>query len=66
MPQYWQRLVVRPGDTGLAQTRMTRETSWAYKLAHDLEYVADRSPYLYLRVCAATRPANRLEPAPRA
>ena len=33
---------------------MTRETSWAEKLAHDLEYIADRSPLLYLRVCFAT------------
>ena len=40
--------------TGFAQLRMTRETSWAEKLAHDLEYVADRSVRLYLRVCAAT------------
>jgi lipopolysaccharide/colanic/teichoic acid biosynthesis glycosyltransferase len=54
IPQYWQRLVVRPGITGFAQLRMTRETSWAEKLAHDLEYIADRSLPLYLRVCWAT------------
>ena len=54
IPQYWQRLVVRPGLTGLAQLRMTRETSWAEKLAHDLEYIADRSVSLYLRVILAT------------
>jgi lipopolysaccharide/colanic/teichoic acid biosynthesis glycosyltransferase len=54
IPQYWQRLVVEPGMTGFAQLRMTRETSWAEKLAHDLEYVADRSVGLYLRVVAAT------------
>ena len=54
IPQYWQRLVVEPGLTGFAQLRMTRETSWAEKLAHDLEYVADRSVHLYLRVCLAT------------
>ena len=54
IPQYWQRLVVEPGMTGFAQLRMTRETSWAEKLAHDLEYVADRSVHLYLRVCVAT------------
>jgi lipopolysaccharide/colanic/teichoic acid biosynthesis glycosyltransferase len=54
IPQYWQRLVVKPGITGFAQLRMTRETSWAEKLAHDLEYIADRSVHLYLRVCAAT------------
>ncbi len=54
IPQYWQRLVVRPGLTGFAQTRMGREPSWAEKLAHDLEYVADRSVGLYLRVVLTT------------
>jgi lipopolysaccharide/colanic/teichoic acid biosynthesis glycosyltransferase len=54
IPQYWQRLVVRPGLTGFAQTRMGREEAWAEKLAHDLEYIADRSVGLYLRVVAAT------------
>jgi lipopolysaccharide/colanic/teichoic acid biosynthesis glycosyltransferase len=54
IPQYWQRLVVRPGLTGLAQTRMGREEAWAEKLAHDLEYIADRSAGLYLRVVVAT------------
>jgi lipopolysaccharide/colanic/teichoic acid biosynthesis glycosyltransferase len=54
IPQYWQRLVVRPGMTGFAQMRMTRTTSWAEKLAHDLEYIADRSVRLYLRVVTDT------------
>jgi lipopolysaccharide/colanic/teichoic acid biosynthesis glycosyltransferase len=54
IPQYWQRLVVRPGVTGFAQTRITREEAWGYKLAHDLEYIADRSVRLYLAVLAAT------------
>jgi lipopolysaccharide/colanic/teichoic acid biosynthesis glycosyltransferase len=54
IPQYWQRLVVRPGLTGFAQMRMTREESWEEKLAHDLEYIADRSAGLYLRLVAAT------------
>lgn len=54
IPQYWQRLVVRPGVTGFAQTRMTREESWADKLAHDMEYIADRSVSLYLSVLLAT------------
>jgi lipopolysaccharide/colanic/teichoic acid biosynthesis glycosyltransferase len=54
IPQYWQRLVVRPGLTGFAQTRMGREEAWAEKLAHDLEYIADRSVGLYLRVVTAT------------
>jgi lipopolysaccharide/colanic/teichoic acid biosynthesis glycosyltransferase len=54
VPQYWQRLVVRPGVTGFAQTRITREDSWEDKLIHDLEYIADRSISLYLRVLGAT------------
>ena len=65
IPEYWQRLVVRPGITGLAQLRLTREMTWAEKLAHDLEYIADRSVRLYLSVITTTvwlivfRPANR-------
>src|SRR3954454_21403177 len=54
IPQYWQRLVVRPGMTGFAQMRVTREHSWSEKLAHDLEYIADRSVHLYARVLAET------------
>jgi lipopolysaccharide/colanic/teichoic acid biosynthesis glycosyltransferase len=65
IPQYWQRLVVRPGVTGLAQLRLTREMTWAEKLAHDMEYIADRSAGLYMSVITTTawlvvmRPANR-------
>jgi lipopolysaccharide/colanic/teichoic acid biosynthesis glycosyltransferase len=65
IPDYWQRLVVRPGVTGLAQLRLDREITWEEKLAHDLEYIADRSLGLYLSVIATTawlivvRPANR-------
>ena len=54
IPQYWQRLVVRPGVTGLAQLRLTREMTWGEKLSHDLEYIADRSLRLYLSVLATT------------
>jgi lipopolysaccharide/colanic/teichoic acid biosynthesis glycosyltransferase len=54
IPAYWQRLVVRPGLTGFAQVRKGYETSWADKLAHDLEYIADRSVRLYLRTLVAT------------
>jgi lipopolysaccharide/colanic/teichoic acid biosynthesis glycosyltransferase len=62
IPQYWQRLVVRPGLTGLAQLRIHRDTTWAEKLAHDLEYLADRSARLYLRsvVATARRILNRI------
>jgi lipopolysaccharide/colanic/teichoic acid biosynthesis glycosyltransferase len=54
IPAYWQRLVVRPGLTGFAQVRRGYETSMAEKLAHDLEWIADRSVRLYLRTLLAT------------
>ena len=54
LPAYWQRLVVRPGLTGFAQVRRGYETSMAEKLAHDLEWIADRSVRLYLRTLAVT------------
>jgi len=54
LPAYWQRLVVRPGLTGFAQVRRGYETSMAEKLAHDLEWIADRSVRLYLRTLIVT------------
>jgi len=54
LPAYWQRLVVRPGLTGFAQVRHGYETPMAEKLAHDLEWIADRSVRLYLRTLFAT------------
>jgi lipopolysaccharide/colanic/teichoic acid biosynthesis glycosyltransferase len=54
LPSYWQRLVVRPGLTGFAQVRRGYETPMGEKLAHDLEWIADRSVRLYLRTVVAT------------
>jgi lipopolysaccharide/colanic/teichoic acid biosynthesis glycosyltransferase len=54
LPAYWQRLVVRPGLTGFAQVRRGYATSMAEKLAHDLEWIADRSVRLYLRTLVFT------------
>jgi lipopolysaccharide/colanic/teichoic acid biosynthesis glycosyltransferase len=54
LPAYWQRLVVPPGLTGLAQVRRGYETSMAEKLAHDLEWIADRSVRLFLRTVVVT------------
>ena len=54
LPAYWQRLVVRPGLTGFAQVRRGYETSMVEKLAHDLEWIADRSVPLYLRTLGST------------
>ena len=55
IPAYWQRLVVRPGITGFAQLRLTREMTWAEKLAHDFEWIADRSVGLYFRILVETQ-----------
>jgi len=54
LPSYWQRLVVRPGLTGFAQVRRGYETSMGEKLAHDLEWIADRSVRLYLSTVIRT------------
>ncbi len=54
LPAYWQRLVVRPGLTGFAQMRRGYEASMSEKLAHDLEWIADRSVRLYLRTLTST------------
>jgi lipopolysaccharide/colanic/teichoic acid biosynthesis glycosyltransferase len=54
VPAYWQLLVVRPRLTGFAQVRRGYETSMAEKLAHDLEWIADRSVRLYLRTLGTT------------
>jgi lipopolysaccharide/colanic/teichoic acid biosynthesis glycosyltransferase len=54
LPSYWQRLVVRPGLTGFAQVRRGYETPMGEKLAHDLEWIADRSVRLYLTTLIAT------------
>jgi lipopolysaccharide/colanic/teichoic acid biosynthesis glycosyltransferase len=54
IPAYWQRLVVRPGISGLAQLRLSREMTWAEKLVHDLEYIADRSVGLYVSILGQT------------
>jgi lipopolysaccharide/colanic/teichoic acid biosynthesis glycosyltransferase len=54
IPNLADRFAVRPGLTGFAQVRQTNVTPWEEKLAHDLEYVADRSLGLYVRVCART------------
>ena len=45
---------MRPGLTGFAQVRRGYETSMAEKLAHDLEWIADRSLRLYFRTLATT------------
>jgi len=57
VPDYRQRLRVRPGVTGLAQMRVPADVDVAgvrRKLAHDLYYIRRMSLVLDLRIAAAT------------
>lgn len=63
IPEYWQRLVVPPGLTGFAQLRLTRDMTWSEKLAHDFEYIADRSARLYALIVLQTTWLVLLRPA---
>lgn len=57
VPRYAERLLVRPGLTGLAQLRLPADsdlTSVRRKLAHDLYYIHNASPGLDLRVLLST------------
>lgn len=55
LPEYPQRLTVRPGLTGLAQVRGWRgDTSIRKRLVSDLEYASRRGPALYLAILART------------
>jgi lipopolysaccharide/colanic/teichoic acid biosynthesis glycosyltransferase len=53
-PEQARRHDVRPGITGLAQVRGRNSLSWEGKFALDLEYVANRSAWLDLRILAET------------
>lgn len=57
LPHYTDRLLVRPGMTGLAQVQLPADTdleSVRRKLAYDLYYVRHLSPWLDLRVALGT------------
>jgi lipopolysaccharide/colanic/teichoic acid biosynthesis glycosyltransferase len=57
LPGYWQRLLVRPGVTGLAQVQLPPDsdlTSVRNKLAHDLYYIRHLSPWLDARLLICT------------
>jgi len=57
IPRYRQRLLVRPGVTGLAQVQLPPDTDIAgvrRKLAHDLYYIRHFSAWLDLRILACT------------
>jgi len=57
LPHYRQRLLIRPGVTGLAQIQLPGDTdleSVRRKLAYDLYYIHSMSPWLDLRIVAGT------------
>ena len=55
LPEYQQRLTVRPGLTGLAQVRGWRgDTSIRQRLVSDLEFASRRGPGLYFTILART------------
>ncbi|MBY0528426.1 MAG: sugar transferase [Gemmataceae bacterium] len=57
LPAYRDRLLVRPGVTGLAQVQLPADTNLASvhrKLAHDLHYVRSMGPVLDLCILLAT------------
>jgi lipopolysaccharide/colanic/teichoic acid biosynthesis glycosyltransferase len=57
LPHYTDRLLVRPGITGLAQVQLPPDTDLASvrrKLAYDLYYVRHLSPWLDLRILLCT------------
>jgi lipopolysaccharide/colanic/teichoic acid biosynthesis glycosyltransferase len=57
LPAYRQRLIVRPGVTGLAQVKLPADTdldSVRRKLSHDLYYIERMSLWLDLRLLAGT------------
>jgi lipopolysaccharide/colanic/teichoic acid biosynthesis glycosyltransferase len=57
LPQFNQRLQVKPGMTGLAQLRLPADTDIAqvrHKLAHDLYYLRHLGPVLDVRILAST------------
>jgi lipopolysaccharide/colanic/teichoic acid biosynthesis glycosyltransferase len=57
IPHYRDRLLVRPGVTGLAQVQLPADTDLASvrrKLAYDLYYIRRRDLWLDLRLVACT------------
>jgi lipopolysaccharide/colanic/teichoic acid biosynthesis glycosyltransferase len=59
IPEFWDRLVVKPGITGLAQINLPPDTdleSVRRKLQLDLEYIQRANPWLDLRILLSTVP----------
>ena len=51
---YGERLLVKPGVSGLAQVRGEYDTSAGYKLKYDLAYIHNYSLLLDVRIMAET------------
>ena len=49
-----QRLLVRPGLTGLAQVNGRNAATWDERIAYDLTYIAEQSLFVDLRILART------------
>jgi lipopolysaccharide/colanic/teichoic acid biosynthesis glycosyltransferase len=54
IPGYGERLLVKPGVSGLAQVRGEYDTSARYKLKYDLAYIHNYSLLLDVRIMAET------------
>ena len=54
IPTYWQRLVVRPGLTGIAQIYADRDIPRHQKFRYDLLYIYNWSPWLDLKIMLQT------------
>ncbi len=55
IPEFTERLAVRPGLTGLAQIRGWRgNTSIRQRVHSDLEYLESRGPWIYCRILLST------------
>lgn len=57
IPRFRERLAIRPGMTGLAQSQLPSDTGLhtvSRKLAYDLYYVREVNPWLDLRIVLAT------------
>jgi lipopolysaccharide/colanic/teichoic acid biosynthesis glycosyltransferase len=53
-PEFFKRLEVKPGITGLAQIRGDYHTNPRDKLRYDLLYIRKRSPIVDARIIAST------------
>ena len=54
IPGYAERLLVKPGLTGLAQVNGEYHTTAEYKLKYDLTYIYNYSLWLDMRIMAET------------